>query len=81
MTRGWGAGEDVIKDKTLQALVAGSEPESPQTDMTPIYQPSVPKEGRTCFQMPYFPVRVGGERIVSSLVGSLVFFLLAEWGI
>lgn len=30
--------------------------------------------------MPYFPVWVGGERIASSLVGFLVFFLPAEWG-
>lgn len=48
--------------------------------MTLIYQPCVPKEGRTRFQMPYFPGRVGGERVASSLVGSLVFFLLAERG-
>lgn len=75
MTRGWGAGEDVIeKTRLFRPWSQG------QNLRVPRHDPHLPRKVEPASKCPISPFGLEGERIVSSLVGFLVFFLPAEWG-
>lgn len=67
------------KNKSLQALVAGSEPERPGPILFMGYlSSSCPERRQNPLPKVLFPCRDERERAIFVLVGSLVFFLIGE---